>query len=223
MTRRVTFALTVLATLLSAAAAGAPAAAQERFPVARRAGPTAWASLSVGLFQVSTMYDPTSNSDWDFGSIVQFRGSLEREIQRSASLGAVASFARAPLTYFGPECAAGCNADAGVWQALALFRIGGGGMFGLHQVIELEAGATGFTNFRENGGTALSPRSVVDPTFNLGYGFGYSFSPNTQLTVVQQFGLMVHRKGDRPNGDESNVPRTSVTRIGVRLGLGGTQ
>ena len=221
MTRRFTFALTVL--MLLTAAAGARAAAQERFPVMRRSGPTAWASLSVGLLQVSTMYDPTSNSDWDFGNIVQFRGSLEREIQRGASLGAVASFARAPLTYFGPECVAGCNADAGVWQALALFRIGGGGMFGLHQVIELEAGATGFTNFRENSGVALSPRSVVDPTFNLGYGFGYSFSPSAQLTVVQQFGLIVHRKGDRPAGDQSNVPRTSVTRIGVRLGLGGTQ
>jgi hypothetical protein len=213
MVRRVTLALILLAS------ASVPASAQERLPrLPARA--SAWTSLSVGLFQLQDMYDPGSNSAWDFGNIVQFRGSLERDLQRGTSVGIVGTYARAPLTYVGAECAAGCNADAGVWQALAMFRLGGGG-FGFHQVIELEAGVTGFSNFTQQDGGGLAPGTVVDPTFTIGYGLGYSLGPSMQLTLVQEVGLLVHRRGDRPAGDESNMPRAWATRIGLRYGLGG--
>jgi hypothetical protein len=210
----------VLALILLATAAATPAAAQERFPVIRRPGPSSWTSLSVGLLQLQDMYDPPSNSGWDFGNIVQYRGTLERDLQRDMSIGIAVTYARAPLTYVGPDCNI-CDADAGLWQALALFRIGGAGFVGLHQVIELEAGVTGFTSFKDRGGGTLAPAGIADPTFNIGYGLGYSIAPSVQLTLVQQVGLMVHRKGARPAGDESNVPRTYTTRIGVRVGLGG--
>ncbi|MFN2567032.1 MAG: hypothetical protein ABR499_18700 [Gemmatimonadaceae bacterium] len=211
MSRRITLALVLLL------AASAPLGAQGRFP-GRPAGPTAWTSLSIGLFQLQDMYDPGSNSAWDFGTIVQFRGTLERDFQRGTSFGVAATLARAPLTYDGPECA-GCDADLTLWQALALFRIGGG--VGFHQVIEIAAGVTGFSNFSRRDGGTIGPGTVVDPTVKIGYGFGYPLSANTQFTLVQEVGLMVHRRGDRPAGDESNVPRTWATRIGLRVGLGG--
>lgn len=211
MLRRVTVALIVLA------AAGVPSGAQVRFPE-RAVRPNAWTSLSVGLYQLQNMFDPASNSAWDFGNIVQFRGTLERDLQRGTSLGVAVTFARAPLTYDGLDCPF-CDADVALWQALALFRIGGG--IGLHQVIELGAGVTGFSNFQRRGGGRLAPQTVVDPTFSIGYGLGYSLSPSTQLTLLQEVGLMVHRRGDRPAGDESNMPRTYATRVGLRFGLGG--
>ncbi|MDQ3951281.1 MAG: hypothetical protein M3282_13185 [Gemmatimonadota bacterium] len=211
MLRRVTLALILLA------CASAVSAAQERVPrILVR--PTTWTSLSVGLYRLPVIFDPASNSDWDFGSIVQFRGTLERDFQRGTSLGVAVSYARAPLTYDGPDCSS-CDADVALWQALALFRIGGG--IGLHQIIEIGAGVTGFSNFQRRGAEALAAKSVVDPTVSIGYGLGYSFSPHTQLTLLQEVGLMVHRRGNRPAGDESNLPSTYATRIGLRFGLGG--
>ena len=208
----------VILTVLLLGAVTGPTGAQ--VPIPRRpTGPTAWTSLSVGLFQVQDIFDPQSNSVWDFGTIVQFRGTLERDFQRGTSLGVAATLARAPLSYSGPECAV-CDADLTLWQALALFRIGGGGL-GLHQVIEIAAGVTGFSNFSRRDGGAIGPGTVVDPTFKIGYGLGYSLSPNTQVTLLQEVGLMIHERGDRPAGDESNVPRTWATRVGLRFGLGG--
>jgi hypothetical protein len=215
MLRRVFLLLIVLTS-----AAVVPAAAQERFPVLRRSGPNGWASLSVGLMQLQEMYDPPSNSAWDFGNIIQYRGTLERNLQRGMSVGLTLSYARAPLTYVGPDCSL-CDAGADLWQALALFRIGSSGIVGFHQVIELEAGVTAFSSFRDQGRGVLAPEGIIDPTFNIGYGLGYSIAPNTQLTLVQQVGLIVHKSGDRPAGDESNMPRSYSTRIGLRVGLGG--
>jgi len=212
MSRRVTLAFIMLV------AGAAPSAAQ--VPIPRPApGPTAWTSLSMGLVRLQNIYDPDSDATWDFGNVVQFRGTLEREFRRGASLGVAASIARAPLTYVGPECGA-CNADAMVWQALGLFRIGGG-RFGLHQVIEVAAGVTGFSGFQERGGNEIGGGTVIDPTLSIGFGLGYSLSPNTQFTFVQELGLMLHERGDRPAGDESNLPVGYTTRIGLRFGLGG--
>jgi hypothetical protein len=213
MRRRVMLALILLAF------GPAPSGAQERFPrLPLRA--TTWASASIGLYRVpDVLFDPESNSVWDFGSIIQFRGTVERDFRPSASLGLAVTYARAPLTYDGPDCSF-CDADAALWQALALFRIGGGNA-GLHQIIEIAAGVTGFSSFQQRSGGRLAPESTIDPTVNIGYGLGYSLSANTQLTLVQEVGLMVHRRGSRPAGDESNLPSTYATRIGLRFGLGG--
>jgi opacity protein-like surface antigen len=213
MLQRATLALILLAS------ASASSAAQERFPrLPPRA--TTWASATVGLYRVpNVLFDPASNSDWDFGSIVQFRGTLERDFRPGTALGVALTYARAPLTYDGPDCSF-CDADVALWQALALFRIGGGNV-GLHQIIEIGAGVTGFSNFQQRNGGRLAPASIIDPTVSIGYGLGYTLSANTQFMLVQEVGLMVHRRGNRPAGDESNLPSTYATRIGLRFGLGG--
>jgi hypothetical protein len=194
-----------------------PALAQAPFPRIP-ARPIAWGSLSVGLYNLQDIYDPESNAAWDFGNIVQFRGSLEREFQRGTAFGIAGTLARAPLTYDGPECQ--CDADLTLWQVLALFRIGGGGL-GFHQIVELAAGVTGFSNFSRRGGTgSIGPGSVIDPTFKIGYGLGFPLAQNTEFILVQEVGLMLHERGDRAAGDESSVPRTWSTRVGIRYGLG---
>ncbi|MDQ3996690.1 MAG: hypothetical protein M3303_06690 [Gemmatimonadota bacterium] len=214
MPRRVTLALILLTSL------SISSGAQERFP---RIPPrqTTWTSLTVGLYRLPNIFDPSSSSDWDFGNIVQFRGTLERDFRRGTALGVGVTYARAPLTYDGPDCSF-CDADVALWQALALFRMGGGAI-GLHQIIEIGAGVTGFSNFQQRGGGRLAPQTVVDPTLSIGYGLGYSLSPGAQFTLLQEVGLMVHRRGNRPAGDESNVPSTYATRIGLRFGLGGSR
>jgi hypothetical protein len=212
MSRRFTLAVAALVV------AGAPAAAQVRFPT-RPLEPTAWTSLSVGLVRVQDIYDPETDAVWDFGNVVQFRGTLEREFQRGASFGIAATLARAPLTYRGSACGE-CDADALVWQALGLFRIGGG-RFGLHQVIEVGAGVTGFSSFQARDGDDLGTGTVIDPTFMIGFGLGYSLSPTTQFLFVQDIGLMLHERGDRAAGDESNLPIAYTTRVGLRFALGG--
>jgi hypothetical protein len=194
-------------------------AAQERFPVGA-ATPSTWTSLSVGLYRLPTIFDPTSNSAWDFGRIIQVRGTLEREFQRGASVGVAMTYARAPLTYNGADCSF-CDADVALWQALALLRMGTGSSARFHQAIEVDLGVSGFTSFKRREGGRLAPGSVVDPTVSIAYEFGYSFAPNTQFSLLQEVGLMLHRRGNRPAGDESNTPSTYATRIGLRFGLGG--
>jgi hypothetical protein len=215
VSRRFTLALLFVA--VGSATTAARSSAQVPFP-RRAVAPSAWTSLSVGLLQVQTMYDPDSDSEWDFGNVVQFRATIERDLQRGTSLGLAVAYARAPLTYAGPDCPR-CDAAAGLWQALALFRIGGG--LGLHQVIEIGAGVTGFSSFRRERGGSLAPGTTIDPTFSIGYGLGYPLSPNTQFILLQEVALMIHERGDRPAGDESNMPRTWATRVGIRYGLGG--
>jgi hypothetical protein len=194
-----------------------PALAQApfpRFPVR----PNAWASLSVGIYNLGDIYDPESDAVWDFGNIFQFRGTLEREFQRGTSVGIAGTLARAPLTYYGAECE--CDADLTLWQVLGLFRLGGGGI-GFHQVIELAAGVTGFSNLsRRTGAGSIGAGTAIDPTFKIGYGLGFPLARNTEFTLVQEVGLMLHKRGDRAAGDESNVPRTWSTRVGIRQGLG---
>lgn len=211
MVRRFALGLLLLAT-------ATPVLAQPPFP-RLPLRPNTWASLSVGLYNLGDIYDPESDAVWDFGNIFQFRGALERELQRGTSFGVAGTLARAPLTYVGPECQ--CDADLTLWQVLGLFRLGGGGSMGFHQIIELAAGVTGFSNLSRRTGTgSIGAGTAIDPTFKIGYGLGIPLARNTEFTLVQEVGLMLHERGDRAAGDESNVPRTWSTRVGVRYGLG---
>lgn len=196
----------------------APALAQAPFPrVPPR--PNAWASLSVGIYNLQDIYDPRSDAVWDFGNMVQFRGSLERELQRGTAVGVVGTLARAPLSYSGPEC--DCDADLTLWQVLGLFRLGGSGSIGFHQVIEIGAGVTGFSNFnRRTGSGSIGRGTAIDPTVKIGYGLGFPLAANTEFMLVQEVGFMFHERGDRAAGDDSSIPRTWSTRVGIRYGLG---
>lgn len=208
-------AIVVLAVLLCTAV---PASAQIIRPVLRTR-PIAWTSLSVGWFQQSTICDPDSDACWNFGGAPQFRGTLEMPVGNTASVGVAATTSRAPLTYAGPVLGPGtcgtCDATANVTQVLGNFRIGGG--TGFHQVIDLVAGTTMYTNFRSEAGGRLGRGTVSDLTFGLGYGFGYSISPRTQFVLVQEWALVIHER--RP-GSPENTAQQQTIRIGGRFALG---
>ncbi len=211
---RATIAAAALAAL---AAAILPAAARAQY--ASRS-PGAWTTLSVGYQDLPNVHEGGSNSDWLIGGFPVFRGTIEMPVNRSSQLGAVVAFARMPMTYYGTDCT-GCNADATLWQALGMFRIGGGR--GLHQVIEITAGVSSVQDIRQrSGGLKLGPGSpVIVPTVALGYGVGYPLTPRTELILLQEYGLMFFKRGDAPAGSNGSTPRTQMTRIGLRMGLGG--
>lgn len=180
-------------------------------PVARYR-PVAWTSLSAGWLQHSTMCD--AEACWNFGGAPQFRGTLELPVGESAALGFAASTARAPLTYSG-SCGT-CDADANISQFLANFRMGGG--LGFHQVIDVVAGTTMYSNFRHTDGTRLGTgKAVNDLTFGLGYGFGYGISGRAQLVIVQEWALVLHK---RQPGSPDNTAQQQTIRIGGRVALG---
>jgi hypothetical protein len=104
-------------------------------------------------------------------------------------------------------------------QLLAIFH--GGDGLGLHQAFELTGGATAYSGFKTTDNERLAPtKTDVDLSFSIGYGFGYGLSPTSSIEVVQAIGLSIHQKTGLA-ANESNMPRSSTTRISFRLGLGG--
>ena len=184
----------------------------------RRSTPLAWTSLSLGWLQTQSMYDASSNAGWNFASAPQWRATLEVPSGTGASFGVSGSMARVPLIYSG-NCSllTNCDAHANISQIFGLVHLGG--TVGFHQVIDIGAGATLFSNFREDGtGTRLGTgKTTSDFTFAIGYGFGYGFSPRTSMMVVQDYGLIIHR---RQSGSTNNTAQQAVTRLGIRVGLG---
>lgn len=187
----------------------------------RRVGtgePIAWTSLSIAWLQHQGLCDPDSNSCWDFGGAPQFRATLEMPMGRGATVGLAGTTARVPLIYDGgllSGCTR-CDADANISQIFANFRIGGG--TGFHQVIDVNAGVTIYSNFRTTNGAKLDPAGTVSSfTFGIGYGFGYSLTSRFQLMLVQDYGLVIH---ERMPGRSTNTAQQSTTRFGARYGLG---
>jgi hypothetical protein len=186
---------------------------------------TAWTSLSIGFMQLSDVADGRTNSEWRFGNAVQYRVSLEKSIQNQSTIGLSGGFARVPLTYrtvtgTGPiGCTLSCDADATVTQLVATFHAGGGAI-GFHQVIDIAAGATGYSSFRaRQSGAKLPPNTLdADLTLALGYGFGFSLAPDMQVNLVQEAALTLHQRTGLPGG-ENTLGRQYITRIGVRFGL----
>lgn len=181
--------------------------------------PVAWTSLSVGWSRIGGLCDSGSSACWDFGSAPQWRGTLEFPVGSGATVGAAATTARTPLIYNGGGVGGcvNCDADANVSQYLGLLRIGGGA--GFHQVIDVSAGMTVFTNFRDTDGRRLGPgKAVSNYSFAVGYGFGYSMSPRTQIMLLQDYALII---GKRVAGASNNSAQQSTLRVGVRFGLGG--
>lgn len=185
-----------------------------------RTRPVAWASLSAGWFQQSEVCGADTAACWNFGGAPQFRGSLDIPVGTAASLGVAATIARVPLVYAGsialPGSCGTCDANANVSQLFANFRFGGGSVF--HQVIDVSAGTTFYSNFRSTDGSRLgSGKTVNDVTFGVGYGFGYNLSPRSQVFLVQEWMLVLHQR--RPGSSENTTNQTNI-RIGGRLALG---
>jgi hypothetical protein len=187
-------------------------------PISRE--PAAWTSLSIGWLTQQDLCDQDSNACWNFGGAPQWRATLDYPVGRGASLGVAATRAKVPLTYEGsvlsPNSCAGCDADANITQYFANFHMGGGES-GVHQVIDINAGMTVFSNFRSTSGTRLGGKAVSDFSFAIGYGLGYGFSPRMQLMLVQDYGLIIHK---RAAGSSQNTAQQSTTRVGLRVGLG---
>lgn len=180
--------------------------------------PIAWTSLSIGWFDQQGMCDTESNSCWEFGSGPQFRGTFEFPLGRGATIGAAATRARIPLIYNGGLLSgcSNCDADANVTQYFANLRIGGGS--GFHQVIDLNAGMSVFSDFRSTAGARLDPEKAVSHfTFMVGYGIAYSFRPRAQIMLVQDLGLVIR---DRQSGTANRTSQQSSLRVGMRVGLG---
>jgi hypothetical protein len=181
--------------------------------------PVAFTSLSLGWTQTGRLCDARSNACWDFNGAPQWRASLEVPVGRGAAFGVAGTRARAGLLYQGaPLSGCGsCDANANISQLLATFRIGGGGELGFHQLIDLSAGATLFSNFRSTSGARLSSGTTTDVSFSLGYGFGYGISQSVELMVAEDYGLIIH---SHSMSGTSNSIQQSTLRAGVRLSLG---
>lgn len=216
MIRRVVFALAIML-----AAADVASAQIIRPPTTGQA--SAWTSLSVGWLRQQEVCDRTSLDCWDFGSGPQWRASLEMPMGfGGTTVGLVGTIAKMPLIYRGSPLStnscAGCDADATVSQVFGTVRMGGG--LGFHQVVDLSAGTTMFSNFRQsNGGAKLgSGKMTQDFTFAVAYGFGYGISQRTQFFFTQEFALLFL---PRQAGSNNNTSQQATLRLGARYGLGG--
>jgi hypothetical protein len=179
-------------------------------------GPIGWVSLGIGYLQQGGFNDPQTGDGWDFGGAPQWRATVEFPVGNGATFGVAGTTARVPLVFDGGSCSR-CDADANVSQVMGLFRIGGGS--GFHQVIDLQAGVTMFSNFRESDtGTRLGTGQMSQAfSAGIGYGFGYPLSPRMHLTFVQDWGLVFLK---RQEGTSQTTAQQTSTRIGIRFGLG---
>ncbi len=202
----------------------APLADAQILPVPRRGtAPVAWGSLSAGLLQFNNrIIDGRTESVWDFGSALQYRGSVEMDVGNFGAVGLVAGLADAPLTYVSnqvAECAGGCDAHAKLWTIAAGFHMGGG--TGFHQIIDLSAGMLIYRDFTtDNGNVELPPESPdKDITLAIGYGFGWGFSNRMQLMLVQDAAYSMHQR-DGLSGRQNSSSTQYITRLGLRIGVG---
>lgn len=184
----------------------------------RSSEPRMWISGSIGLFDLGDIDDGTAAARWRFSSAAQFRGTVEYALGRGNSIGLSAAYARVPLTLlpFG-----GGREDAtGTVATLALTFHGGGGV-GLHQVFEASIGAMQFSDFTsDEDGRRVEPLDAdLDVTFMVGAGFGYTLSSSAQVTLVQDFGIVLHQGTSLPN-DASTTAYHRTTRLGLRYGFG---
>jgi opacity protein-like surface antigen len=214
----------LLATLLFALSAVAPdlAGAQiirtGRFSLGE---PQLWLSGGAALQQGWNVVDGTTGSRWELSDAMQYGLGIDRTITGGTTAGLRASTSRVPLRYVPSADSGGGSreADVNVSQALAMLRVTSGRRF--RTVLELGAGATVYSGFRQRvTGTALSPTARdTDFAFALGYGFGYSFTRAFQLDLVQDLATSLHQKEGLAAGEKRSA-RISSTRLTARFGLG---
>jgi hypothetical protein len=206
----------VAVTMLGASAASGQI--RRRAPVVNE--PSVWVSLGVGLYGANGVSDGATSSTWDFGEGTnwQYRASLEKALQNQFSFGGVLTYVNVPFVYTGPSCGR-CDAHLDLTSIGASFHAGGG--TGLHQVLEASAGAALYRNLRQDtNNAALAPTDGnIDPFFTFGYGFGYAFNPTMQISVVQDYGLVLHERKGLSN-DQSNTLTQRATRLNFRMGFG---
>jgi len=200
------------------AATSASAQIRRRAPVATE--PSLWISLGVGLYGANEVSDGATNSTWDFGEGTnwQYRAAVEKVMQNQFSLGGVLTYVDVPFVYIGPSCGR-CDAHLDLTTVGASFHAGGG--TGLHQVLEVSAGAALYRNLRrDSDDLKLAPQGGnIDPFFTFAYGFGYTFNPTLQISIIQDYGLVLHERTGLSN-DQSNTLTQRTTRLNLRMGFG---
>jgi hypothetical protein len=186
-----------------------------------RTRPVAWTSAGIGWLQQQGICDPVADACWNFGGAAQFRGTIELPLGESGSWGFSMANSRMPLVWAtqnpGPSSCAQCDANANVTQYLAMIHMGNGAA-GFQQIVELGAGVTQFTQFRDMSGATLgNGKAVTDFSFAVAYGFGYNLQSRLQMYLVQEYAMMVHK---RTSGSANNSAQQQTIRIGLRLALG---
>ena len=219
MTRRLAFVLVLMLVGSSLAQA------QIIRPQIRSSRPAAWTSLAIGFSQQQGFCDRDTSDCYDFGSGMQWRASLEVPMGYGAgtTIGVVGTISKMPFIFrpsgVTSSCASvQCDADANVAQIFGLLRMGGS--TGFHQVIDLAAGTTMFSNFRDaNTGAKLGGGKLTQNfTFAIAYGFGYGLSPRTQIFFTQEYALQIL---PRQPGNANNYAQQTTLRFGGRYGMGG--
>ena len=221
----VTIAVTIAVTVAALCAAASPRDAGAQILRGSKARtPLVWVSLSPGYFQTQSVNDGSTQSVWDFGSGLAWRGALEMGLGGSSSFGVMGTYAHMPLRFYQgallASCHSGCDAHANVMGLAASFHAGGANV-GLFQVIEATAGATLYRGFSLDraGDTATLPTSDTDLNLTIGYGFGYQVNRRMQIAIVQDLGAAWHQRKNLPN-DAGNMVQQQTTRLTVRLGAG---
>ena len=209
----------ILLSAMLLTATSASAQIRRRAPIATE--PSFWVSVGAGVYGANELSDGKTNSTWDFGEGTdwQYRLAVEKVLQNTFSFGGVVTYVDVPFVYHGPNCESGCDAHLDLTSIGASFHAGGGN--GLHQVLEVSAGASMYRNLhRDSDGDELDPKGGnVDPFFTFGYGFGYTFNPTMALSIVQDYGLVLHERTGLRN-DQSNTLTQRTTRLNFRMGFG---
>jgi hypothetical protein len=212
------------ALLALAPLAARPLAAQVVPVPPSSAGSPVWVSLSGALYDVQSFAGGVDGADWNWGSGVQARGTVERALRRDMAVGIAGSYARLPLTATGGACN-GCEGNATVWTAMGTLRLGGGGGIGFHSVFEASAGAAGFANFTRGSdpssvpGPPTSAAHGIVPAIAAAWGAGYTLTRGLELSFVHEVGIFFYRPADGATSGSSSTPRFNATRLTLRRAI----
>jgi hypothetical protein len=235
-----TFRLALLL-LVPLLAVSSPVAAQLRGggPVRSSGTPKWWFSGGAAVAGVGTVSDGPSGSTWDFSGDPrwQVRGTLEKALQPTTTLGLGLNFGNVDFNYRPlpgagvPDAppdepasvaacrSAGCTGQMDLWGVQAVLR-GGGAAEGLYQIVEATGGVMGFRGLRAKlDGAPLPVENTVDINVGIGYGIGFALDTDFHIAFVQDWGIAWHRSDGLPEG-VGRTYRTRNSRITLRYGLG---
>lgn len=220
----------------------APLSAQLRGggPVRVSGTPSWWVSGGVSATSIGTISDGRSGSTWTFDGDPRFlvRGTIEKTLQPTTTIGLGVSWGTSDLRYaplagapvadllpgtpaeLGACFAAGgCAALADLFAAQLVLR-GGGAREGVHQILEVTGGVSGYRNFRTKASALpLTVKDAIDVNAGLGYGIGYAFGPDFHVGLVQDIGIAWHSGAELPD-DVGRTYRLRNTRVTIRYGFG---
>jgi len=208
-------------------------------PVRSSGLPAWWFSGGAVVAGVGTVNDGASGSTWDFTGDPrwQVRGTLEKAVQPTTTLGVGVNFGNVDLNYRPlaggrvPDAppdepasvatcrSVGCAAQVDLWSVQGVLR-GGGAAEGLYQIVEVTGGVIGFRGMRATvDGSALPVSNSVDVNAGIGYGFGFALDRDFHIAFVQDFGIAWHAADGLPEG-VGRTYRVRNSRITLRYGLG---